>query len=41
LLLDALRHLAQGNADAAAVANPEALATIPGGVPAVLLRRAG
>lgn len=36
LLLDSLRHLSAGNADLAAVANPEALAGIPGGVPAAL-----
>jgi D-3-phosphoglycerate dehydrogenase len=41
LLIDSLRHLAEGRADAAAVANPEALARLPGGIPAALATPAG
>ncbi len=36
LLLDALRHLAAGRPEAAAIANPAALAGLPGGIPAAL-----
>jgi D-3-phosphoglycerate dehydrogenase len=36
LLLDSLRHLAEGKPEAAAVANREALARLPSGIPAAL-----
>jgi D-3-phosphoglycerate dehydrogenase / 2-oxoglutarate reductase len=39
LLLDALRHLAEGNPAAAAVANPEVLARLPSPIPAALRPR--